>query len=198
MTNDLRDAVATTRSPRTTSPPGESATTRRTSPARPQFDRVMSSIPKERLTRLAVTAARTNPGLTECTPLSLAGALLTTATLGLEPNTPLMESFLVPYKNHGIKEAQLIIGYQGLFVSSSSIPSRQHLGEGGLPRRRLRLRLRDVAVHRPPSPPAAEGVDRGEPISFYAVALLTSGRYSSKSSPPPRSGTPERKDRAER
>ena len=115
MTNDLRDAVATTEESK------DDLAARRVrdyeayvARLAPQFDRVMSSIPKERLTRLAVTAARTNPGLTECTPLSLAGALLTTATLGLEPNTPLMESFLVPYKNHGIKEAQLIIGYQGL------------------------------------------------------------------------------------
>jgi recombination protein RecT len=34
--------------------------------------------------------------------------------LGVEPNGPLGEGYLVPYKNKGRYEAQLIIGYRGL------------------------------------------------------------------------------------
>ena len=34
--------------------------------------------------------------------------------LGLEPNTPLGQAYLIPYKNHGKLECQFQIGYKGL------------------------------------------------------------------------------------
>jgi hypothetical protein len=67
----------------------------------------------ERMTRIALTAVRQTPELALCSELSFAGALMQTAAMGLEPNTPGMESFLVPYRNHGTMEAQLIVGYKG-------------------------------------------------------------------------------------
>ena len=36
------------------------------------------------------------------------------AQLGLEPNTPLGQAYLIPYKNHGKLECQFQIGYKGL------------------------------------------------------------------------------------
>lgn len=76
----------------------------------PQIRRVLPRhIPEDRLVRVAITACRRTPKLTECSPLSMAGAMLTAATLGLEPNTPTGECYLVPYKG----EATLIVGYQG-------------------------------------------------------------------------------------
>ncbi len=36
------------------------------------------------------------------------------SVLGLEPNTPLGHAYLIPFKNKGIYECQLIIGYKGL------------------------------------------------------------------------------------
>jgi recombination protein RecT len=63
----------------------------------------------ERIARIATTAVRVTPKLADCTQTSFLGALLTAAQLGLEPNTPTGEAYLVPYG----KQVQLIIGYRG-------------------------------------------------------------------------------------
>ena len=64
----------------------------------------------DRVARIALTAVTKTPKLADCTPQSFAGALLTAAALGLEPNTPTCEAYLIPYK----QDCQLIIGYQGM------------------------------------------------------------------------------------
>lgn len=68
----------------------------------------------ERFTRIVMTALSTTPELNECTPQSFLGAMMTAAQLGLEPNTPLGQAYLIPYKNKGVLEAQFQIGYKGL------------------------------------------------------------------------------------
>lgn len=54
--------------------------------------------------------------LLECSPLSLLMSLMRAAELGLEPNTGLGLSYLVPYRNARTRqrECQLIPGYRGL------------------------------------------------------------------------------------
>ena len=64
----------------------------------------------ERMMRLMANAVRTTPKLGECNPLSLLGALMTCASIGLEPNTVLGHAYLIPFKN----DVQLVIGYKGL------------------------------------------------------------------------------------
>lgn len=70
----------------------------------------------ERMMRLMANAMRTTPQLGECDPLSLLGSMMTCASLGLEPNTPLGHAYLLPFKNKrkGITEVQLILGYKGM------------------------------------------------------------------------------------
>lgn len=68
----------------------------------------------ERFARIAMTAVTQNSKLGECTPSSFMGALLTAAQLGLEPNTPLGQAYLIPFKNHGTLECQFQLGYRGL------------------------------------------------------------------------------------
>ncbi len=71
----------------------------------------------ERMARVALTALRTTKHLSECTQASFGSALLGASLLGLEPNTPLQQCWLVPYKNNqhgGAYECQLLIGYQGM------------------------------------------------------------------------------------
>ena len=68
----------------------------------------------ERFARIAMTAVTQNPTLGACTPGSFIGALLTAAQLGLEPNTPLGQAYLIPFKNKGVLEAQFQLGYRGL------------------------------------------------------------------------------------
>lgn len=69
----------------------------------------------DRMCRIAVTAIRTTPGLAECTQASFVSAIMACSVLGLEPNTPLGQAYLIPFNNRrkGVKEVQLIIGYQG-------------------------------------------------------------------------------------
>lgn len=69
-----------------------------------------SVITPERFTRMTLSAISTNPKLAQCTPRSFLGAMMSAAQLGLEPNTPLGQAYLIPYKNKGVDEVQFQIG----------------------------------------------------------------------------------------
>lgn len=68
----------------------------------------------DRFTRIVTSAISTTPQLAQTTPQSFLGAMMTAAQLGLEPNTPLGQAYLLPYKNHGRLECQFQLGYKGL------------------------------------------------------------------------------------
>lgn len=70
----------------------------------------------DRLARIALTALRTTRGLSECTPSSFAGCVMACAALGIEPNTPLGQAYLIPRENKRAKthECTLVVGYQGM------------------------------------------------------------------------------------
>ena len=73
-----------------------------------------SVITPERFTRMVLSAISVNPKLASCTPKSFLGAMMSAAQLGLEPNTPLGQAYLIPYNNKGTLEVQFQIGYKGL------------------------------------------------------------------------------------
>ena len=73
-----------------------------------------SVITPERFTRMVLSAISTNPKLGSCTPTSFLGAMMSAAQLGLEPNTPLGQAYILPYQNKGTLEAQFQLGYKGL------------------------------------------------------------------------------------
>lgn len=73
-----------------------------------------SVITPDRFTRIVLSALSTNPKLAQTTPQSFLGAMMTAAQLGLEPNTPLGQAYLIPFKNHGVLECQFQLGYKGL------------------------------------------------------------------------------------
>lgn len=75
-----------------------------------------SVITPERFTRMTLTAMRTTPDLNKCEPMSFLAAMMSAAQLGLEPNTPLGQAYLIPFKNNkkGVMEVQFQIGYKGL------------------------------------------------------------------------------------
>lgn len=83
----------------------------------------------ERLLRIAMTEARKNPALLECTQASFIGAIIQTAQLGLEPGGILGHSYLVPFKNkkRGITEVQLIVGYKGMMDLAYRSPKVSHV-----------------------------------------------------------------------
>lgn len=73
-------------------------------------------LPVEKFIRTALTAINSNPKLAECTQDSLLAAIMNSAQLGLEFNTPLGEAYLIPYedKKNGITTVNFQLGYQGL------------------------------------------------------------------------------------
>lgn len=93
--------------------------------AKQQLQAVAASHMKpERMMRLIANAIRATPKLAECQPMSLLGALMQCASLGLEPNTVLGHAYLIPFDKKGKNEktgrwevietnVQLIIGYKG-------------------------------------------------------------------------------------
>ena len=73
-------------------------------------------ITPERFTRIVLSALSTNPKLAETTPQSFLGAMMTAAQLGVEPNTPLGQAYLIPFYNskNKVQECQFQLGYKGL------------------------------------------------------------------------------------
>lgn len=72
----------------------------------------------DRYARLVLSAVKATPDLMGCFQTdqgttSVLMAAMQCATIGLEPNTPLQEAWLLPRKNKGTVECQLSIGYRG-------------------------------------------------------------------------------------
>lgn len=77
----------------------------------PQIRKALPSvITPERFTRIVLTALSSNPKLQACAPMSVMGAMMQAAQLGVEPNTPLGQAYLIPYGNL----CQFQLGYKGL------------------------------------------------------------------------------------
>lgn len=138
----------------------------------PQIARVLPKhIPQERIVRIAITACRQNPTLTECAPLSLAGALMVASTLGLEVNTPTEEAFLVPYRN----EATLIVGYQGFakLVYQSGMVSLLD-AQAVFPEDEFDY-SKGTSPYIHHKPKLLARADNSQPVLFYATAELKTG-----------------------
>jgi len=83
---------------------------------------VPQMLPPERLIRVLLGACQRNPELLECTPHSLAYAMLEAASLGFTPGDVLGYTYLVPYRHGAKKEATLIVGYKGLIQLAYQSP----------------------------------------------------------------------------
>lgn len=133
-----------------------------------------SVITPERFTRMTLSAISVNPKLASCTPASFLGAMMSAAQLGLEPNTPLGQAYLIPYKNKGVDEVQFQIGYKGL------IDLAYRSGEVALVQAHIvyendtfecEFGLEPKLVHKPADK------DRGAPIKVYAMFKTKNGGY---------------------
>lgn len=133
-----------------------------------------SVITPERFTRIVTTALSSNPELANTTPASFLGAMMTAAQLGLEPNTPLGQAYLLPYRNRGVLETQFQIGYKGLIdlaYRSGEIQIIQAHTVYENDEFSYEYGLEPKLVHKP----AVQ--DRGEPIAFYAMFKTKDGGY---------------------
>lgn len=133
-----------------------------------------SVLTPERFTRITLSALSTNPVLSQCTPNSFLGAMMTAAQLGLEPNTPLGQAYLIPYRNHGRLEAQFQLGYKGLIdlaYRSGEVSTIQAHAVYEKDEFDYELGLEPKLRHVPAKK------DRGEPVCFYAVFRTKDSGY---------------------
>lgn len=129
----------------------------------------------DRLARIVLTEVRRTPLLAKCTRESFAGALMTTAQLGLEPGAGTGEAYLVPFKNGrtGKHEVTLIIGYQGMARLYYQSPIAKSLDAQVVYENDefdYAYGLEPKLVHKP----VLSG-DRGKAIAYYACATFTTG-----------------------
>lgn len=70
----------------------------------------------DRMARIITTEIRKLPELLQCNQVSLFGAVIQCAQLGLEPGNNLGHAYLLPFNNtrQKTKDVQLIIGYRGM------------------------------------------------------------------------------------
>lgn len=133
-----------------------------------------SVITPERFTRILLSAISVNPQLGSCTPQSFLGAMMTSAQLGLEVNTPLGQAYVLPYRNKGQLEAQFQLGYKGLIdlayrsgevevIQAHVVYENDHF--------ECEYGLDPKLTHKPADK------DRGEPIKVYAVFKTKSGGF---------------------
>lgn len=77
-------------------------------------DEIKKALPEnvksERFRRIALTAFNGNAKLQQCDPTSFLAAMMQSAQLGLEPNTPLGQAYLIPYG----RNVQFQVGYKGM------------------------------------------------------------------------------------
>lgn len=121
---------------------------------------------EERFARLVLTAVRMVPDLNRCTPISVIGAGMQAAQLGLEPGV-LGQAWILPYKNRdtGNLEASFQLGWKGLVTLAARAGftltgATVHVGDVFEYELGLSPKLRHV--------PAFEG--RGESYLWWAMA----------------------------
>jgi recombination protein RecT len=142
---------------------------------------IKKALPKvitpERFTRIALSAISQTPQLQNCTPQSFLAALMNCAQLGLEPNTPLGQAYLIPFKNtkKGVVECQFQLGYKGLIDIAyrsgelASIEARVVYANDDF---EVQLGLDSALKHSP----KMDG-NRGEAIAVYGIFKLANGGY---------------------
>lgn len=135
----------------------------------PGIERALPAmIGKERFIRCALTAISNNSDLAKCTQSSFIGALMNAAQLGLEPNTPLGQAYLIPYSG----AVQFQLGYKGLIelARRAGITIQVHeIGDKDVFQYEYGLepKLRHVP----------NLVDRGRVIAYYCVWKNKDGQF---------------------
>lgn len=133
-----------------------------------------SVITPERFTRIVLSAISVNPKLGSCTPQSFLGAMMTSAQLGLEVNTPLGQAYVLPYSNKGVLEAQFQLGYKGLIdlaYRSGEVEVIQAHVVYENDEFTCEYGLDPKLTHKPADR------DRGNPVKVYAVFKTKSGGF---------------------
>lgn len=89
--------------------------------------RTLGARAQQHLTSI-VTLASNTPALMECEPRSVYAACLTAAALSLSINPNIGQAYVLPYKNKGVMQAQLQIGYKGFVALALRTGKYKNLG----------------------------------------------------------------------
>jgi recombination protein RecT len=129
----------------------------------------------DRLIRVAMTSIQRTPQLLECDPITLVGAVIQSAQLGLEPDGVLGHAYLVPFRNKkkNRMEVQFIPGYKGLIElarrSGQVVAINSHVVYEN-EKFAIKLGFEESLEHEP-LPPSRRGNKKG----VYGVARLKDG-----------------------
>ena len=132
---------------------------------------VKASMTPERFARIAISAIQKNPKLAETSPQTFMISLMQAAQLGLEPNSPLGQAYLIPYGN----ETTFQIGYKGLLALAYRNPNVAVVQARTVYEYdtfSVEYGLHEDIVHKP-----ALG-ERGEPVGYYAFYRMKDGSGS--------------------
>lgn len=140
-----------------------------------------SHVDTDRFARLVLTAVKSTPDLMQCFgteqgKTSVLLAAMQAAAVGLEPNTPTQDCWLLPRKRNGVWEANLSLGYRGLYklVRRSGLVASVHAGvvHEGDEFHFARGLDRDEWLHKPTDDP-----DPGNLTHAYAIVRFLGGGY---------------------
>jgi len=134
-----------------------------------------SHVGMDRFLRVTTTTIMRNEKLMQCTPHSLLACLITCGQLGIEPDPVTGLAYMIPFKNKGVYEAQLIVGYKGLLKLIRNSGELQSVScqvvyenDDFL----LQFGLEERLEHTP-----TDG-DRGKPKGAYVIFRYKDGGYS--------------------
>ena len=137
-----------------------------------------ANLTPERFQRIVLTAISSNPKLQECSPTSFLGAMMTAAQLGVEPNTPLGQGYLIPRKakkgDQFINEATFQLGYKGMIDLAYRSGNISNIGAYTVYKNdefHVQFGLSPDITHVP-----CMG-DRGDPIAVYAYYKTKDGGF---------------------
>lgn len=131
-----------------------------------------AKITPERIQKIVVAACNADEKLAACTPESIWSSVQKSIQLGLEPCSPLGHSYLVPFKNKGVAEATLIVGYKGLLVLARRSGEIKSISVGIVRKGDLFKEVRGTnpsIIHEPDESHA------GKPTHYYAVVHYVGG-----------------------
>jgi len=131
-----------------------------------------AKITPERIQKIVVAACNADEKLAACTPESIWSSVQKSIQLGLEPCSPLGHSYLVPFKNKGVAEATLIVGYKGLLVLARRSGEIKSISVGIVRKGDLFKEVRGTnpsIIHEP------DESHTGKPTHYYAVVHYVGG-----------------------
>jgi recombination protein RecT len=135
----------------------------------PQLEKALPKhVTADRMARVALTAIRQNPKLQAADPMSLIAAVMVAAQLGLEPNTPLGQCYIIPYKD----QASFQIGYKGILDLAHRSGQYKRIDAYAVDESdefSYRYGLNPDLAHIPARTPS------GRTVYYYAVYELTNG-----------------------